>query len=149
MKPSPLERVVAGDTWIPLASGLSFRPLAFGPGPWRRLLLRLEPGTVIAPHRHEGEVHAVNLQGWRAIAGRADPIGPGTYVHEPVGNVDTWWAVGDEPCVVAIALWGRLEHLDDAGRVTGFDDTASLHASYLAWCAATDVTPDPTLVVAA
>ena len=34
--------------WIPLGDGEWFRPLGFGPGGWRRLLLRLAPGVVVA-----------------------------------------------------------------------------------------------------
>jgi hypothetical protein len=56
--------------WIPLSEGEWFKPLGFGPGGWRRLLLRLSPGVVVPRHRHRGEVHAFNLAGYRQIAGR-------------------------------------------------------------------------------
>ena len=51
--------------WIPLSEGEWFKPLGFGPGGWRRLLLRLSPGVVVPRHRHRGEVHAFNLAGYR------------------------------------------------------------------------------------
>jgi hypothetical protein len=61
------------------------------------------------------------------------------------GNVDSWVAVGDEPCVVHIAITGAMEYLDDAGTVISSDDTASLQRCYLDWCAAHGVAPHPAL----
>ena len=37
--------------WIPTGPGKSFRPLRFEPGGWSELM-RLEPGSVVALHRH-------------------------------------------------------------------------------------------------
>jgi hypothetical protein len=57
----------------------------------RALLLLLEPGTVVPRHRHLGEVHGFNLQGERElIESGAKIVGPGGYVYEPPGNVDSW-----------------------------------------------------------
>ena len=103
--------------WIPLGDGEWFKPLGFGPGGWRRLLLRLSPGTVVARHRHRGEVHAFNVAGHRQIVGRDEIIGPGGYVYEPAGNIDTWSCVGTEDCVVSIIVAGAMEYLDDEDRV--------------------------------
>ena len=131
--------------WIPLGDGEWFKPLGFGPGGWRRLLLRLSPGTVVARHRHRGEVHAFNVAGHRQIVGRDEIIGPGGYVYEPAGNIDTWSCVGTEDCVVSIIVAGAMEYLDDEDRVIASDDTASLRATYLRWCAETGTEPDPRL----
>jgi 2,4'-dihydroxyacetophenone dioxygenase len=136
----------ASAAWIPLGQGISFKPIAFGPGGRRQLLLRLEPGTVIPLHRHQGDVHAFTLEGHRTLGPDGPTIGPGSYLHEPVGNIDTWWATNDGPCVVHIAISGRLEDLDTNGAVTSYDDTDSLHRTYLDWCDTCGLTPDPNLI---
>ena len=46
--------------WIPTGPGKSFRPLRFTEDGWCELM-RLEPGSAVAVHRHTGEVHAFNL----------------------------------------------------------------------------------------
>lgn len=134
--------------WIPLGDGEWFKPLGFGPGGWRRLLLRLRPGTRVARHRHRGEVHAINVAGHRRIDGRPELIGPGTYVYEPAGNIDSWQAVGDEDCVVSITVAGAMEYLDEEGNVLSCDDTDSLRTIYLRWCAKTGFSPDARLEIA-
>jgi hypothetical protein len=70
--------------------------------------LRLEPGTVVAKHRHTGETQVVTLEGQRRLEGGA-VIGPGGNVYEPTGNVDTWSAVGDVPLVVYGTVFGAVE----------------------------------------
>src|SRR5215472_9000064 len=46
--------------WIRTGPGKSFRPLRFAADGWSELM-RLEPGSAVAVHRHTGEVHAFNL----------------------------------------------------------------------------------------
>jgi 2,4'-dihydroxyacetophenone dioxygenase len=128
--------------WVPTGPGKSFRPLRFGPDGWSELM-RLEPGSVVARHRHTGEVHAYNLSGSRQILDTGEVIGPGDYVYEPAGNVDTWLAVGDEPCVVHIKVVGAVEYLDETDEVVGSADAASQQATYLDWCEAQGVRPAP------
>jgi hypothetical protein len=101
--------------------------------------------VVVGRHRHRGDVHAFNLAGHRQILGRDDVIGPGGYVYEPAGNVDSWKAVGDEECIVSIVVAGAMEYLDDDDHVIASDDTASLRATYLRWCEQAGTAPDPRL----
>lgn len=79
--------------WIPTGPGKSFRPLRFAAGSWSELM-RLEPGSAVAVHRHTGEVHAFNLTGTREIFGTGERVGPGSYVYEPAGTIDGWAAIG-------------------------------------------------------
>lgn len=133
--------------WIPLSEGLSFKPLTFFPGDsGYQLLLRLEPGTVIPRHRHTGEIHAFNIAGTRRILTTGEDIGPGTYIHEPVGNTDTWQAAGDEPCIIHIEANGRINYLDDEDNTIRYTDAATARAEYLAWCSEQNVEPHPALV---
>lgn len=128
--------------WIALGPGESFKPLCFFQrGRGRVLLLRLEPGVVVPRHRHLGEVHAVNLSGSRKLLESGELIGPGGYVYEPPGNVDSWMAVGDVPVVVHIVAHGAMEYLDAEGRVTQRDSAASLLAAYHRHCAEHGLTP--------
>jgi len=120
--------------WIPLREGLSFKPITFFPGDVGcQVLLRVEPGTLIPRHRHTGEIHGFNLSGSRLLIDTNEVIGPGMYVYEPPGNVDTWKAIGSEPCVIHIEVNGRIEHLDEAGAVVRVVDAASYRKTYLEW----------------
>jgi quercetin dioxygenase-like cupin family protein len=127
--------------WIPLGGGESFKPLRFYPNDrGRALLLRVEPGTVIARHRHHGEVHAFNLSGQRRLD-TGEIVGPGGYVYEPVGNVDSWSVVGDEPVVVYIVTFGTMEYLGDNDEVLRRDNAASLREIYINYCSEHGITP--------
>jgi len=101
----------------------------------RVLLLRLEPGTVIARHRHHGEIHAYNLAGTRQILDTGELVGPGGYVYEPPGNVDSWAAVGDTPVIVLVVARGALEYLDDRGEPIARSTTRSVTESYRQYAA--------------
>ena len=57
-----------GMPWIATGPGKSFRPLRFAADGWSELM-RLEPGSAVALHRHTGEVHAFNIRGTREILG--------------------------------------------------------------------------------
>jgi quercetin dioxygenase-like cupin family protein len=112
--------------WVPLGDGKSFKPLLFLPDDrgWVQLL-RLEPGTVMKRHRHTGEVHAWNVRGRRRLM-TGEIVGPGGYVYEPAGNTDTWEAIGDEPLIVHVVVYGAVEYLDDEGRVIARVSAATL-----------------------
>lgn len=132
--------------WIPLSPGLAFKPITFfDDDRGYQLLLRVDPGTVIPPHHHTGEIHAFVLSGRRVIRGENREIGPGTYVHEPVDNIDSWEAIGDEPCVVHIEVNGRIEYYGDGGAIVRHTDASTARAAYLEWCETKDITPDPLL----
>ncbi len=93
---SPIALDSGSMPWIPLGPGESFKPLRFFPN-GRALLLRLEPGTLVPRHRHEGEVHAFNVSGSRKLIESGEIAGPGAYVYEPAGNVDSWMAPATSP----------------------------------------------------
>lgn len=128
--------------WIPLGPGESFKPLRFFPNDRGRvLLLKLNPGTVIPRHRHLGEVHAFNLSGSRKLLESGEVVGPGTFVFEPAGNVDSWMAIGDEAVIVHITSFGAMEYLADDDQVLRRDTAASLREIYLRYCRDTGLTP--------
>jgi len=130
--------------WIDIRPGLAFRPLHFDDRGYV-LQLRVEPGTTIAPHRHTGEVHALNLSGWRELIETGEHVGPMDYVYEPAGNHDSWRCIGDEPCIIHIVTTGRIEYLDASGQVTSHSDSHTAYALYRAWCNANVLTPELTL----
>lgn len=131
--------------WVPLRPGLSMRPLHFEADGYA-LQLKLEPGTVITPHRHTGITHALNLEGYREIIGSGEIIGPGDFIFEPVGNVDSWRCHGDGPCVIQLSLTGRVEYLDDSGAIVSHSDSETARDAYLDYCRSEDITPDPRIL---
>ena len=146
MKPFPPPASQPLDTeqvpWIPLGPGESFKPLRFlSKDHGRVLLLRLEPGTLVPRHRHLGEVHGYNLVGRRKLLETGEVVGPGGYVYEPPGNVDSWMAVGHEPVVVHITSYGAMEYLGENGEVLRRDTASSLRDLYLRYCAAKALAP--------
>jgi len=128
--------------WIPLGPGESFKPLRFlSNDRGRVLLLRLDPGTVVPRHRHLGEVHGFNIAGSRKLIESGEIAGPGAYVYEPAGNVDSWMAIGDEPVVVHITSFGAMEYLGDYDQVLRRDTASSLHQIYLRYCEEHNIAP--------
>ena len=112
------------------------------------MLLRVDPGTVVGLHRHHGPVHAFTLAGARVLldpAGHVE-VGAGGYVYEPAGNVDSWMAVGTEPCVVHISISGQMDTLVENGEVVSSSGTPELLRVYLDWCAETGNPPSPAVV---
>ena len=119
--------------WIPGGPGKSAKPLRFLSGDRGFIeLMRLEPGTEIPPHRHTGEVHAYNLEGSRKLSS-GEIVGPGDYVFEPAGNVDSWTAVGDEPVIIHIVIAGAMDYLGADGEVIQTDTATSLQEIYENW----------------
>ncbi|HEY7611054.1 MAG TPA: 2,4'-dihydroxyacetophenone dioxygenase family protein [Alphaproteobacteria bacterium] len=127
--------------WMPVAPGMSSRPLAFLPDQagWA-VLLKVEPGTRIGLHRHQGEVHGFVLSGRRRLSdGRV--LGPGDYEYEPAGQTDTWSVEGDEPLVSLFVVRGPVEYLDAEGRVVSRDTAAAKAEAYRRFCAEQGLAP--------
>ena len=117
--------------WQPLKPGFSMKLLYADPErDFRVQLLRLEPGTVIERHRHEGPVHAYTLAGQRLLLDTRELVGPGGYVYEPGGNVDSWMAVGDEPVIVFVTVQGAISYIDERGEVTSSATTRPTAENY-------------------
>lgn len=127
--------------WVPLSEGRAFKPIRFlADDRGYVALMRVDPGTVIPPHRHTGEVHAYNLEGSRELV-TGELIGPGDYVFEPAGQVDTWRAVGDVPAIVLIVVFGSVEYLDESGAVARTFSSESMAATYREYCARRGIAP--------
>jgi hypothetical protein len=126
--------------FVPIRDGVSFRPLRFDADGWS-LQLKVEPGAIITRHRHTGEVHALTLSGRREIIYTGEIIGPGDYVFEPAGNVDSWRCHGDEPCIIHITLKGRVEYLDENDDIVFHTDSHNQYMAYLEWCSTSGFTP--------
>lgn len=131
--PADLAPIARADAhpWVPIAPGFSFKLLraTSDDDVWVELL-RLEPGTTISRHRHTGEVHAYTLAGQRELLETGVVVGPGDYVYEPPGNVDSWRAVGDAPLVVFVTLRGAIEYLDEHGNVLRRSTATSAAEAY-------------------
>ncbi|HEU4727611.1 MAG TPA: cupin domain-containing protein [Kofleriaceae bacterium] len=130
-----LSPAIAALPWQPVSPGFSLKLVrgSSSNDDTRVLLLRVEPGTVIARHRHSGEVHALNLAGTRELLDTGEIVGPGGYVYEPSGNVDSWRAVGDEPAIVFLTARGTIEYLDERGEAISRSTTASVSERYRAF----------------
>lgn len=129
---------VTADTatpWVPLSEGRAFKPIRFlSEDRGYVALMRVDPGTAIPPHRHTGEVHTLTLAGHRQLS-TGEIIGPGDYVYEPAGNVDTWRAIGGEPAIVLIVVYGAVEYLGADGEVAARYSAATQEDVYRRYCA--------------
>ena len=132
-------RIVRTDDlpWVPSpVPGKSSRPLRFLRHNRGFVeLLRMEPGVAMPPHRHTGEMHAFNLSGSRRLD-TGEIVGPGDYVYEPAGNIDSWEVVGDEPLVALVVVMGEVEDLAPDGSVRGIANTESRRREYADYCRA-------------
>lgn len=133
--PLPASLTAAADTpWVPLSPGRSFKPIRFfSEDRGYVALMRVEAGVAIPPHRHTGEVHAFNLEGWRELC-TGERVGPGDYVHEPAGNVDTWRASDDGAVVVLIVVSGAVEYLNADRSVAHRYSARTQEAAYRRHC---------------
>jgi len=114
-------------TWVPLRTGVSFRPLQFNVthGQYTHVLRVTRAGT-IQRHRHSGPVHAYVLRGrWHYL--EHDWLAEeGSYVFEPPGETHT--LVVPEDCAEMATLFqvtGTLLYVDPDGNPTGYDDVFS------------------------
>lgn len=134
--PAPLRQTDSGSLpWIPSpVPGKSSRPLRFLRGNRGFVeLLRMEPGVAMPSHRHTGETHAFNLAGSRRLAS-GEVIGPGGYVYEPPGNVDSWEVIGEEPLIALVVVMGEVEDLAPDGHVRGVANAATRFVEYQTFC---------------
>jgi 2,4'-dihydroxyacetophenone dioxygenase len=124
-----------GLPWVPSpVPGKSSKPLRFLRSNRGFVeLLRMEPGVVMPLHRHTGETHAFNLSGSRRPAS-GEVIGPGGYVYEPPGNVDSWEVIGDEPLIALVVVMGEVESLAPDGHVRGVANAATRFVEYQTFC---------------
>jgi acetyl esterase len=130
--------------WMPVSPGFDLKVLhGTVDDDTRALLLRVQPGTVVGLHRHSAEVHGFNLSGQRKLLETGEVIGPGGYVYEPPGNVDSWMAVGEEPLLTVVTVRGSVEDLDEHGKVTTTTTTSSIAESYRRFVAAHPGTTKP------
>lgn len=138
----PAHATLSNETsWVPLSEARAFKPIRFfAENKGYAALMRVDPGTTIPPHRHTGEVHALTLEGQRALSS-GELIGPGDCVYEPAGSIDSWGAVGDEPVIVFIIVWGSVEYLSDSGEVTARFCAETQEAAYRRHCEANDLVP--------
>ncbi|MGM9483285.1 cupin domain-containing protein [Roseateles sp. NT4] len=128
------------DAWIPEGPGKWSLPLQFLEGGGWVELMRLEPGTKLSLHRHHGEVHGLNLQGQRRLDdGRI--VSTGDYIYEPLGNLDSWEAVGDEVLVLHVVVRGDVDYVAADGSVQRHIATADVVAGYRAFCAERGLQP--------
>jgi quercetin dioxygenase-like cupin family protein len=121
--------------WIPSpVPGKSSRPLRFLRGNRGFVeLLRMASGVAMPPHRHTGETHAFNLSGSRRLCS-GEVIGPGGYVYEPPGSVDSWEVVGDAPLILLVVVMGEVHMLASDGHVRGIANAATRFVEYQTFC---------------
>lgn len=128
-------------SWMEIGEGRGVRLLRLLPDAAGYVaIMRIDPGYGIPPHRHTGSVHAYNLSGSRRIH-TGDIVGPGEYVYEPSGNIDSWEAIGSEPCFVLIVVEGDVEYLTPDGGVAERYNADGMLALHRKWCAATGREP--------
>ena len=122
--------------WVPISPGFSFKLIraTSDDDVWVELL-RLEPGTTIPRHRPTGEVHAYTLAGQRELLDTGEIAGPGSYVYEPPGNIDSWRAIGTAPLLVFVTVRGAIEYLDERDMVVKRSTATTAIEAYRRGCA--------------
>ena len=131
-------QVSAADLpWVEQAEGVWFKPLRLSPEQdvWANLLKVSAAGT-INRHKHYGPVEAWVLQGrWRYL--EHDWVaGPGSYVHEPAGDVHTLVVEGGEEMVTLFIVYGKIDYIDEEGGVVRTDTAQRKLELYVAHCRA-------------
>ncbi len=93
-----------------------------------------EPGVLVAPHKHTGEVHAFTLAGEWAYLEYPDspPNRNGSYLFEPPGSTHTLKVAdhANEPTDVLFVIYGAMLHLGEAGEVIAVTDAESVLREY-------------------
>lgn len=110
--------------WVPLADGLSFRPLHFSTltGEWSNLL-RVRKSGLLSRHRHAQPVHAWVVSGrWRYL--ETDWVAEeGSYVFEAPGEIHTLVIPeGTGEVVTYFHTKSAISYVDSQGEAVGYDD---------------------------
>ena len=87
-------------------------------------LLRVEPGTVAALHKHFGAAHAFTLSGWWGYADRY--VRAGEYLKE-AGGVSHMPLVGPEGTTMLAFGFGPIAGIGEDGSVLGVIDNDWMH----------------------
>ena len=129
-------QIAAADVpWVEQAEGVWFKPLRLSPerGVWANLL-RVSAGGLVSRHRHHGAVEAWVIQGsWRYV--EHDWVaGPGSYIHEPEGDVHTLVVEPGEEMITLFIVHGAIDYLDDDGNVVRTDTAQAKLELYEAHC---------------
>lgn len=134
-----MDRQVSADDlpWVEQAEGVWFKPFRLSPerGLWANLL-KVSADGIVSRHRHHGPVEAWTLQGrWRYL--EHDWVaGPGSYVHEPEGDVHTLVVEGGQEMVTLFIVQGPIDYLDEAGNLLYTDTAQRKLGLYEAHCRA-------------
>lgn len=110
--------------WVPLADGISFRPLHFSAltGEWSTLL-RIRKSGLLSRHRHALPLHAWVVKGrWQYL--ESDWVAEeGSYVFEAPGETHTLVIPeGTGEVVTYVHTQGAVSYVDALGEATGYDD---------------------------
>ena len=141
---SDVDRQIDPDTlpWVEQADGVWFKPLRLAPHLelWANLL-KVSAEGMISRHRHRGPVEAWVIQGtWRYL--EHDWVAtPGSFVHEPTGDIHTLVVEGGEEMITLFIVRGAIEYLDEADRIVRTDTAARKLELYRAHCDAHGLTP--------
>ena len=112
--------------WVPQAPQVWFRPLLLNTvtGSWCNLL-RVRKAGVLSRHIHPSWVTGYVIKGaWRYLehdwVARA-----GSFVYEPPGEIHTLVVdevAGADEMVTLFNIHGAMVYVDEAGKVTGYED---------------------------
>lgn len=96
--------------------------------------MAFEPGTLVFPHKHTGEVHAFAFSGsWSYLEYPDSPPNvAGSYLFEPPGSTHQLKVADDagEPTDVLFVIYGALLHLDPEGTLLAVTDAESVMEEY-------------------
>jgi 2,4'-dihydroxyacetophenone dioxygenase len=96
--------------------------------------MTFEPGVLVAPHKHTGEVHAFTMSGEWAYLEYPDspPNTAGSYLFEPPGSTHTLkvadHAAGETD--VLFVIYGAMLHLGANSEVVAVTDAESVLREY-------------------
>ena len=137
-----LDREIDSSTlpWVEQAEGVWFKPLRLAPHlDLYANLLRVSAGGTVNRHRHHGPVDAWVMQGrWRYLEHDWVAV-PGSYVHEPEGDVHTLVVEPGVEMITLFTVHGPIEYIDDDERVIRTDTAQRKLELYEAHCKANDL----------